>query len=129
MAQKKGIGSASSYDNTFRVWELKTSEMLCVVDQGNAQVGLLALSPDGKKVLACNANRRNVVYSVTSGESLFSLPWPKSGFDSAVFSPDGTSIATGDWDGTVIIWTAEDGQKRQTLPTPSPLPDDRNYPA
>lgn len=103
--------AASSYDNTLKIWDLINNKLICRIDRGSSQAGLLALSPSGEQVLCCNANRDNIVYEVKTGKILFELDFQKLGFNCAIYTPDGNAIITSDWDGVIHIWNAKNGNK------------------
>ena len=61
-----------------------------------------------KRRLPCDTKRdlRRIPHT---GAHLRTLTGHEAGVVSVAFSPDGTTIATGSWDQTVMLWRASDG--------------------
>jgi WD40 repeat protein/DNA-binding SARP family transcriptional activator/energy-coupling factor transporter ATP-binding protein EcfA2 len=98
--------ATSSNDGTTKIWDVETgAEILSLPYAAN----ILAFSPDGKRLATANTELK--VWNVTTGDELVSA----TGFTAIVrgiaFNPDGSQIATGGQDGTVILWDSWTGKR------------------
>ncbi len=87
----------------------------------------IAVSPDGSRVLTAGSTssaqavdqqtgsalgaRLAIVWDTATGKRLLSLRGMTSPVDDAEYSPDGSSIATGEADGSATIWNARNGKR------------------
>jgi WD40 repeat protein len=55
-----------------------------------------------------------MLWDVGSGQRLHTLDHAHN-VDCVVFSSDGATLATGSWDGTMILWDVQSGQRSRTL--------------
>lgn len=86
-----------------------------VVRFGRGGVSATAISPDGNLIAV--ASRIGVwLYEAHTDDFLRLIAAEGTGLLSVVtFSPDGTQIATGDWDGIVSLWDVATGTKFATF--------------
>lgn len=78
-------------------------------------------SPDGKKLAVASGDRRVSVFDYAESKMLFSIStmpewlaspeFPSNPVISIAWSPDGTRIAGGMWDGPAYIWDANTGKE------------------
>jgi WD40 repeat protein/DNA-binding SARP family transcriptional activator len=66
----------------------------------------LAFSPDGRLLAVTAGERRVEIRDARGGRLAARLPTPDRG-RSVAFSPDGTLLATGHFDGTILLWSTE----------------------
>ncbi len=80
-------------DGRIELWSVPAGERLASVR--DATPGLcMALSPDGRLVASCQKSGVVELFELPNGRQLGSLPGHKSGTMEALFSPDGTTLAT-----------------------------------
>ena len=96
-SQPEGCLLASAGD-ALRVWDAATSRRLHELD---------AESP--------GAEHRLTFYDPASGQTHVTTLRDQTPLASAAFSPDGSLVAAGAFDGTVRLWTLEDGQAAAAL--------------
>ena len=105
LASGSGIGS-------IRVWNTTTGALLRTLQAPEAWVFTVHFSPTDNRILAVMACGTLTLWDVDSGEVMRSF----AGSDSAVFSPDGRTIATASADEReVLLIDVESGALRSTL--------------
>ncbi|MRS12837.1 MAG: TIR domain-containing protein, partial [Actinobacteria bacterium] len=97
------------------LWDVTTGELVRTIPHNDFSFGSPLISPDGKLIVTCGTgefgdwkNRLVVVDAVTGGElrgleGLNDLP------AAACFSPDGTLVAAGCIDGSIVAWDVATG--------------------
>jgi WD40 repeat protein len=95
-----------------RVWNPRRKTLRWMRTQAGA-VRDLAFSPAGDRLVVAGP-RGAVVWSVSSGRRLHTLPTPR-GDERAVFSPDGRLVATAGADSEGRLWFAGTGSRYRVL--------------
>jgi WD40 repeat protein/DNA-binding SARP family transcriptional activator len=103
----------SSGDGTVRVWDVSPqgAPEQTILSRGDA-VTNVAYSANGG-VLA-TADRRVVLWDVSTGRKVLTLPRPTVGFDAA-FAPDGATLVTGGLSGAPRLWDTTSGESVRVL--------------
>ena len=111
-------------DNKVHIYALHDGDLTQRIElQHSGPVADCAFSPDHQYLVACDANRRVVLYrlpgyeNVTSGDE-----W---GFHSAkvncvAWSPDSTLVASGSLDTSIIVWSVEKPNKHLIIKNAHP---------
>ena len=81
---------------------------------GKGWISEITYSPDGTR-LAVAGGIGIWLYDARTGEELDLLTGHTGWVRSVSFSPDGRTLASGSWDGTVILWDVNTGEHRRTL--------------
>ncbi|MCC6615968.1 MAG: helix-turn-helix domain-containing protein [Anaerolineae bacterium] len=88
-------------DNLVKAWDVQSATLLWAGNQrGNAYC--VAFAPDGH-VFATSGGPGVILWDVDTGQQVQTLPHSKLVIPIA-WSPDGTTIATGDSEGTIRLW-------------------------
>lgn len=107
---------SASKKGAVRIWNLETEELIAEVPTGEGENRDVNLSPDGHLVAVAKSDGR---VRVTEVASLLvrhpSLPNP--GVEMVSWAPDGASIATGSYSGTIRSWSVDDGTLQFEMPT------------
>ncbi len=110
----------ASNDNTAKVWDVESGELLIdikghkshvdlAVFSPDGKVDLAVFSPDGKKVVTVPMRGEAKVWDADNGHFLTDLKGHKVGLSSVVFSPDGKRVVTASHDNTAKVWDVESG--------------------
>jgi WD40 repeat protein len=107
--------ASASWDQTVKLWDVASGRN-SVVHQGTdgEKVPFVAFSPDGK-TLAVAAGVAITFWDVASGTNVATLKGHTQSVSSVAFSPDGTTLASGSWDQTIKLWSADAGSCFRTL--------------
>ena len=103
-------------DKTGRLWDLQTGEQTRVLPHKDL-TRELAFSPDGKRLLTCEAFPSNALrlWDLTTGKLIAAMHRHTNEVRTIRFSPDGARIATGGMDQTVNLWDGQTGGHLATL--------------
>jgi WD40 repeat protein/serine/threonine protein kinase len=126
-ADGKSIAAAID-KRTPKVWDVTTGQQKHILQGGHkGTVCSAAFSADGKQIVTAGG-RPNLnfgvnlgaygevcVWDAETGKLLLALKGHANIVYSVAFSPDGTRIVSGSWDGTVRIWDAKTGQEMVSL--------------
>jgi WD40 repeat protein len=103
-----------SWDKTVKVWNAQTGKLEATLEGHSAQVLAVSFSPDGKTLASVSGrwgdgNRAPgpgeiKLWDVASQKEIAQLTGHTDRVFSVAFSPDGKTLATGSWDGTVKLW-------------------------
>jgi WD40 repeat protein len=103
--------SADPFRTRLVLFELQTGKIVHELDLGTEHAGLLAFSPDGKKLIAASNGEQLParsteahLWDVATGKSVRMLSGHRGSIQSIAYNRDGTRLATASRDGTVLIW-------------------------
>jgi len=109
---KRLVSGTVEGGSSVRVYDAQTGKELFSIKGG----GLLAFSPDGKKLVRGGRGGTVEIWDATTTPEARTLI---SGQDAAVrsvaFSPDGERVASGFWGKTIKVWNARTGEEVHTI--------------
>jgi WD40 repeat protein/serine/threonine protein kinase len=111
---------AAPFNGIVKTWDASTGEELGF---GGPPVrgGVLAFSPDGQR-LATKIGSAVKIWNAGTGQEILTLRGPKLNYvHNLAINLDGNRLATGDVDGTVVIWDGtpyEEGSEMTNRPAP-----------
>lgn len=111
----KFIATAGN-DNLVRVFDLETGKTLISKEQKGAW--RIAFFPDGKSFAVASSSSSEPlvkIYETATLKEVFTLKGFRKRVRAVAVSPDGKTIATGDHEGILKIWDAENGTEIRKL--------------
>ncbi|KIK41072.1 hypothetical protein CY34DRAFT_806482 [Suillus luteus UH-Slu-Lm8-n1] len=100
-----------SSNHTLRLWDLETGVVLKKMEGHRSVVWALAVSRDGQMIASSAENGEFIAWHGETGESLTQPIQAHSNLINSVdFSPDGTVLATGSFDGMTKFWCTKTWQ-------------------
>ncbi|MDO9311110.1 MAG: caspase family protein [Nitrosomonas sp.] len=108
---------SGSDDRTIRLWQGTDGKFIKVLAQQDSKVLSLSISPDSTKVVTSSGygTKTNNVFSIPSGERLTQFSGHRNIVLATAVSPDGSTVATGGFEGEVYLWDLQTGQTKQRL--------------
>ena len=106
----------ASDDNTARLWEVASGQVLQELPGHQDGVRHAAFSPDGKLVVTASDDNTARLWEVATGQVLRELPGHQGAVRHAAFSPDGKLVVTASDDNTARLWEVATGQVLRELP-------------
>ncbi len=119
LASDGRVLSAGTFRGQVIVWDLATYRELIRFRQ-QATPYILALSPDGKKILTNGEHGGVNVWNAVTGRLLGSF-----GSDvvaALTFSPDGRTLAMGDFDNRIVVWDVARTESMRSWEGHRPMP-------
>ena len=110
-----GILASGSYDQTVKLWDLKTGECLQTLAGHTNWVWSVAFSPDGQILASGSGDHSVKLWDVRRGKCYCTLEGHTSRVWSVAFSPDGQMLASASSDQTVRCWDVQTGECLHTL--------------
>ena len=93
----------------------------CQSPAGGGGVSSVAVSPDGKRIVAGTWDKAVKVWAAADGKELLTLAGHAENVPCVAVSPDGTRIASGSGDKTVRLWDAKTGAAVATFEAAAPV--------
>jgi WD40 repeat protein/class 3 adenylate cyclase len=96
-----------------QLWDAQTGTKL---HEFTSSVAIL--SPDGKYLTSVKGST-GFVWDVRTGRELRHFDGPADGMGPLVYTPDGKTVASATWDGSVRLWDVQTGQELRRYPQPA----------
>ncbi len=104
-----------SSDNTARLWELGSGQILQTFSGHTGPVNSVAFSPDGKTALTGGDDKTARLWDAANGHLLRTFSGHTDKVFAVAFSPDGKTVLTGSADATAILWDTQTGTQKVVL--------------
>ena len=112
--------ASASKDNTIKLWDLKTNQIITALEGHKEQVSSLAFSPDGTMLVSGSPDYTGrdgetvKVWDVKTKQVIATFS-PKWGTDAVAFSPDGAILASPTNKISIALWDVKTKQPVATL--------------
>ena len=102
---------ASGTENTIRVWDSKSGELVLKPFEGSSgYVHSICYSPDGNRIASGTSDKTICIWDALDGTLLLTLQGHLDRVYSVTYSFKGLYILSGSFDGTIRVWDAKDGK-------------------
>jgi WD40 repeat protein len=102
-------------DTGLRVWKLEGNQLF--FEKSGFGMEDMALSPDGSLLAYVRENDKEIqIVNLATGEELPSLEKHQNTIKQIAFSHNGKTLASGDLDGTLILWDTNEWNAQLTVP-------------
>jgi len=102
--------ASGSYDNTIRLWDIKTGKLVKTFTRHNGYVNSVNFSPNGKFIVSGSSDSTVRLWNVETGKLVKTFEGDWGIVYSVAFSPDGKYIASGSDDDTIKLWNVNTGK-------------------
>ncbi|MEI6444237.1 MAG: hypothetical protein WCO29_14205, partial [Nostocales cyanobacterium ELA583] len=109
------ILASGSWDDTIKLWDLRTGNLLQTLTTHSESVYSVAFSPNGQTLASGNMNNTVKLWDLRTGNLLQTLTAHSKWVYSVAFSPDGQTLASASQDETIKLWDLRTGNLLQTL--------------
>jgi WD40 repeat protein len=107
--------ATGSFDNTIKIWDVKTGQCLHTCKGHTNQVYCVAWNNDGTMLASASQDKTIRLWNPKDGKSIKELKGHTEIVDSVAFSPNGKLLASGGLDKSVRLWSAGDGKEMKNL--------------
>ena len=102
-------------DNTVRLWDLETGEIIKNIIQHTDLIWSIAISPDSKTLVCGSRDRTIQIIDLATSNITQTLTKHEAAVWAVAISPDGKILASGSSDNTIILWDLHSGEMIKTL--------------
>ncbi len=111
------IFATGADDGTVRVWETASLKSIATLRHGG-NIACVAFAPNGRRLASSNGTGTIALWDTTTWKQILTISVPVSrtpGVHAMGFSPDATTLVSGDNDMCVILWNVATGRMRSML--------------
>ncbi|MGD2092278.1 MAG: hypothetical protein PVH61_39285 [Candidatus Aminicenantes bacterium] len=99
--------ASGSYDNTIKLWDMKTFKEICTFKGHNAPVTSVCFSPNRKHILSCSKDHTVRLWDIENCKEIHTFNGHKDTVKSVAISRDGNFLISGSDDFTIKLWDIE----------------------
>jgi dipeptidyl aminopeptidase/acylaminoacyl peptidase len=103
--------ASGSWDNTIRLWETSTGNILFNINGHEKEVNSIAFSPDGKTLASGSDDNTIRLWDTATGIESLRIGGLNDECRSIAYSPDGKTLASGGVDTVISLWEIATGRK------------------
>ncbi|MCS6812631.1 MAG: serine/threonine protein kinase [Cyanobacteria bacterium] len=104
-------------DDTIRVWDYTTGELLRTLQGHTKPINALAVSPDGKLLVSGSDDATVRIWDLQMGTLMSTLSGHMRDVNAVALSPDGRRLLSGGSDRTIRLWSVSRGELLRTKST------------
>ncbi|MCT7962505.1 serine/threonine protein kinase [Laspinema sp. D1] len=104
-----------SWDNTIKVWNLATGQLLRTLMGHQEAVWSVAVTADGKTLASGSSDQQIKIWNLRTGQLIHTLTGHSNWVAAVDLSPNGQLIASGSSDKTIKVWSLKSGELIHTL--------------
>ena len=109
------IISCSGQENTIRLWNLHTGELISTLEGHSDSVNSVAISPDGQLLVSGSWDKTIKLWNLDTGKNLQTLTGHSDSVNSVAISLDGQLLVSGSDDQAIKCWNLHTGEISRTL--------------
>ena len=109
------ILASGSLDQTIKIRNLRTKEIIYTLSGHTGYVYSVAISPDGQTLTSGSADQTIKVWNLKTGKLLRTLSGHTGDVYSVAISRDGQTLVSGSKDKTIKVWNLKTGELVRTL--------------
>ncbi len=106
---------ASNSDRAIKVWNLATKEEIYTLIGHSNRVNVLAISPDGQKLVSGSDDNTIKVWNLDTGRQIRTLKGHSDSVHALAITADGKTLVDGSDDNTIKVWNLDTGRQIRTL--------------
>ncbi|HEY9695382.1 MAG TPA: WD40 repeat domain-containing protein [Oculatellaceae cyanobacterium] len=110
---KQTLASGSD-DQTIKLWNIKTGQLLRTINAHKDRVTSVAFTPNGKILTASDQENTIKLWNFNNGELLTTLTGHKAGIASIAVSPDSKILVSASEDKVIKLWNLNNNQLLRT---------------
>ncbi len=115
ISPNKQIIASGALDDTIKIWNAQTGELLQNITGQFRAVNSLAITPDSQILVSGSDDDKVRVWSIFNGRVLYTLGEHSRDVTSVSLSKDGQILASGSEDRTIKIWRVRNGSLLRNL--------------
>jgi WD40 repeat protein len=102
---------SESYNQIVKIWNLQTGELIStpIKDSGTVFVNAVALHPNGRILASALGGSEGILnlFDLQTGNAINPLTGSSSVVSSLAFTPNGQTLVSGNFDGTITFWESQ----------------------
>jgi WD40 repeat protein len=112
---------SASNDQTLKVWDIKTGEIVRTLGGHTGSVRAVVVTPDGRFAISASGDETLKVWNIKTGEIVRTAEGQTHGSNARVVMPDGRFAISASFDRTLKIWDIQTGKLIASFSGDSPL--------